>query len=101
MQFDVYRNPGRGAELSPYLVDMQSDRLQPIQTILVAPLIRADPRDDLERASPAVVVGGDRFFVSLPEMFSIDRRRLGKTVANVKGDRERFVAAIDFLFTGI
>lgn len=101
MQFDVYRNPGQWAELAPFLVELQSDLLSPIQTAVVAPLVRADPRDDLERASPEVTVNGESFYVSLPELFSIDRRRLGKVTANLADYRVRLVAGIDFLFTGV
>jgi len=41
-RFDVYRNNGEHAEVTPYLLDVQSDLLQGLETRIVVPLRRRD-----------------------------------------------------------
>ena len=41
-RFDVYRNSGEYTEVTPYLLDVQSDLLQGLETRIVVPLRRRD-----------------------------------------------------------
>jgi toxin CcdB len=101
MQFDVRRNPGRAAELAPYLIELQDDRVRVVRSVVVAPLLVFDPRDDLGRLTPQMYFEGERFLVSVAELFAMDKSRLGPVVVNLESERERIIAAIDMLFTGI
>ena len=41
-RFDVYANPGRHADSTPYLLDVQSDLLDGLESCIVIPLRRRD-----------------------------------------------------------
>lgn len=101
MQFDVHENRGRAAEFAPYLIDLQHDRTHTLRSVVVAPLLPFDARDDLGRLTPVVTVEGHRHLISIAEIFAIDRHRLGRVAANLDSERERIIAALDFLFTGV
>lgn len=101
MQFDVHRNLGRGREVAPFLVDLQQVEIEQLRTTVVAPLVsdllfKAHPR-----LTPGIAILGTRYFLSMPELFSIERRLLGPSVQNIAAFRHLIVGAIDLLFTGV
>lgn len=63
-RFDVYANPGHQAATTPYLLDVQSDLLDGLESRMVVPLrsLSAFPNVKLSnRLTPTF--GGVRFFV--------------------------------------
>jgi toxin CcdB len=99
-QFDVYANPGRNADLIPFLLDVQSDLLDPLETRLVAPLVDATRAKAISRLNPAFVIEDRRVFLSIQEMNGYPRRALGESHLNLSQRRDEILAAIDFLIQG-
>jgi toxin CcdB len=101
-QFDLYRNTSATAEEAPYLLDLQSDAVDVLETRLVAPLRPRKSIAWLIRAiHPEVRMGSRAFIVSMGELSAVSRGELGPVVANLSPQRGEFVAALDLLFTGI
>ena len=103
-QFDVYRNanPATRARV-PYLLDVQSDLLEPLATRIVVPLCRPEVLGGkpAEGLNPAFEVGGRRLLMLTPELAGVPRRTLGERIANLAHERQSIIAALDLVFTGI
>lgn len=101
MQFDVHQNVGRGSSVAPYLIDIQDNQLGHLRTTVVAPLLSKVDFSSHPRLTPLIPVNGVGLHFSAPEIFAIERNRLGPVVVNVDAFRHRIVAALDLLFTGV
>jgi toxin CcdB len=103
-QFDVYRNsnPATRARI-PYLLDVQSDLLDPLATRIVVPLCKPDVLSGkpAERLNPAFEIEGRKLFMLTPELAGVSRKALGERVANLAAERAAIIAALDLAFTGI
>ena len=103
-QFDVYRNanPATRARI-PYLLDVQSDLLDPLVTRVVVPLCRPELLKGqlAERLNPTFEVDGRRVAMLTPELAGISAKALGERIANLALSREAIIAALDLVFTGI
>jgi toxin CcdB len=101
-QFDVFRNPDREtAGDHPYLVVLQSDAIDQIDTRVVAPLVSVRSMKFFEKLLPRVSVTGRQFVIAIPDMAAIPTSQVGVAIANLESDRERIIAALDLVFTGI
>lgn len=103
-QFQVYRNLNRGtAKDYPYLLEVQSNLLSDLRTAVVIPLVKADEYANMKltRLTPMVEVGGETFILMTHQLAAIDRRSLGKVVADLSSQRSEVVASMDFLISGI
>lgn len=102
-RFDVYANTGPHAHHTPYLLDVQSDWLQGLDTRVVIPLRRTSqfPAVKLpEQLCPVVTVAGDACLLETPKMAAVPLRMLKAPVASLVAEQSRVVAALDFLFQG-
>lgn len=101
-QHDLCRNPDRTSRSRvPYLIVLQSDLLDPLATVVVAPVVPERPSASIGKLNPAVTLDGKRYRVLMQEMAGVPRSRLGDVVASMSGQRDEFTAAVDLLFTGI
>lgn len=75
--------------------------MQPLETVVVAPLVPEEKNVAIAKLNPKVGVDGKDFYVSIQDLAGVPRNRLGAVVANASGQHAEFVAAIDLLFTGI
>jgi toxin CcdB len=103
-QFDVYRNANPATRTRiPYLLDVQSDLLEPLATRVVVPLARPEVLGGkpAERLSPGFEVEGRRLLMLTPELAGVPRKALGEPVASLAGERHAIIAALDLVFTGI
>lgn len=103
-RFDVVPNPGkRDARAVPYLLVLQSELLDGIDTRVVAPLVRlsALARKKLTRLNPEFEVEGEAVILLTQQIASIPIQALGKPVASLGHEHSRIVAALDLLFSGI
>ena len=102
-QFDVHRNPNPETNgIYPFLVALQHDLLGPLETTVVAPMVRdVDPSSPITRLNPTFVVEGETVFLSVQEMAGVSRAALGDVVGSVASRRDEIIAALDLLFTGI
>ena len=103
-QFDVYRNanPATRARI-PYLLDVQSDLLDPLATRVVVPLCKPEVLKGklAERLNPLFEVDGRKMAMLTPELAGVSRNMLGERVANLSSERHSIIAALDLLFIGI
>ncbi|MEW6490600.1 MAG: CcdB family protein [Thermodesulfobacteriota bacterium] len=102
-QFDVHRNgnPHTCRDI-PYLLDVQSDLLDPLATRVVVPLVRlAAVPTPVRHLNPVFEVQGKRVVLSTPELAGIPRSALGEKVENLAQRRDEIIRALDVLFTGL
>ena len=103
-QFAVYENPNRASRKTyPFLLDIQSDLLSDLRTTVVIPLcpVAAVGDDAITKLCPIMSIDGRRFVALTHQLSGIDRKILGKTVANLSRYRSEIIAALDFIVSGI
>lgn len=102
-QFDVLRNAHpQVSSWAPYVLVIQADLLDELQTVVVAPLALAASFSRPTRIlNPIFDVGGESLVLSVAELAGISRHALGERIGSLASEREAIVAAIDLLFTGI
>ncbi len=101
-QFDLHenRNP-KTKGLIPYLLDIQSDLLADLATSVVIPVCLAGTATrGMTRLTPEVEIDGQSYLLLTPQLASIPRKGLGKTVANLSNNRNEIIGAVDFLLAG-
>jgi toxin CcdB len=102
-QFSVYRNKNpRTKAAFPFLVDVQSDLLEPLNTRVVIPMTKAPAltRKPVSHLTPEVSFNGDRYVLMTPQLAGIGRAELGPHAGTLAEERQTILAAIDFLLTG-
>ena len=102
-RFDVYANPGRHADSTPYLLDVQSDLLDGLESCVVIPLRRRErfPAVPLaDRLTPTVRIEGAEYMLETPKMGAVPRRALGAPLLSLAAERARVTAAMEFVFRG-
>lgn len=103
-QFDVYPNPNPDSgERLPYLIVLQSELLERLDTVVVAPLRSQEDGKSIpiQHLNPEVEVGAERYFVRIQDLAAIPARSLRQPVGNLSSEREALLAALDLLFTGL
>ena len=96
-RYDVYENPtGVG-----YLVEVQSDLLDGLQTRAVLPLVPHTP--DLKvvrRLNPKLTIDGKEFALFTHLIATVPASRLGQTKMNMRAHDYEITSALDMLFQG-
>jgi len=103
-QFDVHRNPNAATRARiPYLLDVQSDLLDPLATRVVVPLCKPEVLSGkpAERLNPAFEIEGRKMFMLTPELAGVPRKALGERITNLAAERAAIIAALDLVLTGI
>lgn len=102
-QFDIHARPGRHPD-DPvhYLVDLQADLLDDLQTRLVAPLVPFESvSTPIRTLNPRLDVLGTPYLLLTHLCAAVPVRTLGKTVASAKSQRAEIISALDLLVSGI
>jgi toxin CcdB len=101
-QFDVYRNPLKTArEGKPFLVDLQHDFWFDMTSRIVAPLAIRAAIGLSPRLHPPVLVAGQTCYFDPTDIITLPLARLRNPIANLEEARDRIIAALDLVFTGI
>jgi toxin CcdB len=103
-QFSVHRNKNpRSKAAFPFLVDIQSDLLDELQTRVVIPLAKAPvlTRKPISTLSPLLEVEGHQYVLLTPQLSGIAKSDLGPEVTAITNYRDAVIAAVDCLITGI
>jgi toxin CcdB len=101
-QFDIYPNPSRaGREDRPFVIVVQHPFFDDMPTRVVGPLVVIGAMRPRLRLNPVVTVENRDFYFSPTELATISLKYLRNPIANLEADRDRIVAAIDLVFTGI
>ena len=101
--FDVYANSGKYAASTPYLLDVQSDLLDGLDSRMVIPLrsLKHFPSVYLPtRLTPTFVIEGEECLLETPKMGAVPLRMLKLPVASLASQQEKITSALDFLFHG-
>jgi toxin CcdB len=102
-RFDVYPNPGAHASTTPYLLDLQSDMLDGLDSRVVIPLRSLDHFAKVKlptRLTPVFTILGQDYLLETPKMGAVPQRILKACVASLSDDHARITDALDFLFQG-
>ena len=102
-QFSVYRNKNARTKAAfPFLVDVQSDVLEPLNTRVVIPMTKSPAltKRPVSHLTPEVSFNGDRYILMTPQLAGIGRPELGPHAGTLVEERQTILAAIDFLITG-
>ena len=103
VRFDVYPNTGPHAHTTPFLLDVQSDLFNGLDSRVVVPLRRAEWFADVkipERLMPLLDVNGIACLMETPKLAAVPQRMLKQPAASLAHDQDRILAALDFLFQG-
>ena len=103
-QFDVFRNVNPASRTRiPYLLDVQSDLLDPLASRVVVPLCKPEVLKGrlAERLNPVFEVEGRKVIMLTPELAGVSRKMLGDKIDNLSGERMTIIAALDLLIAGI
>jgi toxin CcdB len=103
-QFTVYRNKNPSTQPAiPYLLDIQSDLLESLETRVVVPLCPpgAVRGKAMRTLTPVLEIEGEPFMMLTPQLAGVCRSELGAPIARIQQQRFTIIAAIDFLVTGI
>jgi toxin CcdB len=99
-RFDVYPNPDTSERrFTPYLLDVQNDYINGLETRVVIPLRREAAFGPRARdLHPLVSVGEDRVVLDTAALGAIPTAELRKPVAQLRDARGEVQAALDTLF---
>ena len=102
-RFDVYPNPRKDtAKRTPYLLDVQSDFLEDLDTRVVVPLRAASVVGrPVTRLNPAFSVGSLQVVMDTAQLAGFPRRELKRPAANLSAHAFDIQNALDFLFAGV
>jgi toxin CcdB len=99
---DVFRNPVRAARTDkPFVVCVQHDFLADLNTRVVVSLAARRFGSGADRLHPEIAVNSIIHFLDPTDILTFSVRTLGSPIANLSGQRDRIVAALDLVFTGI
>lgn len=102
-RFDVYANPGSHAATTPYLLDVQSDLLNGLDSRMVIPMrsLKHFPKVKLStQLTPVFTIDGESYLLETPKMGAVPRRELKSRVTSLAPAQDQITAAMDFLFHG-
>jgi len=102
-RFDVYINPGSHANTTPYLLDVQNDLFDGLDSRMVIPLrsVKNFPVVKLPtRLTPLVTIEGKDYLLETPKMSAVPQRILKSPVASLAEMQAQITLALDFLFHG-
>jgi toxin CcdB len=102
-QFTVYRNKNpRSRAAVPFLLNVQSDLLEEMQSRVVIPLTKAAAltRKPVAHLMPVMEFEGETYVLMTPHLAAISRDDLGPPAGNLVERRDIIIAAMDFLLSG-
>lgn len=103
-QFSVYANHNAATrDQFPYLLNVQNDLLDILQTCVVVPLTLATKvgYDAMGRLTPILTVRGGQYLMMTPQLAGIAKRELGEEIESLADARLEIIAAMDFLLSGV
>ena len=102
-RFDVFPNLGASASSTPYLLDVQSDLLDGLESRMVIPLRSLEHFANVKlptRLTPLLRINSRDYLVETPKMGAVPNRILKNSVASVYDQQDQVTGALDFLFQG-
>jgi len=103
-QFVAYKNKNAStSQQYPFLLDIQNDLLDDLRTTVVIPLSPSALVSDftLSKLNPTLLIEGECYTLMTQDLAGISRAQLGSDGVDLSHLRTEFLAAIDFLISGI
>ena len=103
-QFTIYQNKNSQSKKEyPLLLDIQTNLLNSLQTTVVVPFKKLETNKDkvLTQLTPIFMIEGVKYLMLTPQLAGIQRKELGKAIADIEYARTDILNALDFLLTGI
>jgi len=103
-QFHLYENTNKATQKTyPYFVDIQSDLLDTLNSRVVIPLTPLSTSDKSYPAHlcPTLTINDAHFALLTHQITSVSVNFLRECEGSVASNRDKIIAAIDFLVTGI
>jgi toxin CcdB len=101
-QFDVYRNTNSETnERFPFLVDVQANLFEELQSRVVIPLSKAELIGfPMMYLTPTVSFDGVSYLLLTPQLAGISRAEIGEVAGNVVNQERTIATAVEFLLRG-
>jgi toxin CcdB len=102
-RFDVFCNSSAHAGDVPYLLDVQSDLLNGLDTRIVIPLRRRDrfsASQVPQRLTPVFEIEGVACLLETPKLAAVPLRLLKQPVCSLAAEHVAITGALDFLLQG-
>ena len=102
-RFDVYPNPGVHSGTTPFLLDVQSDLLDGLDSRMVIPLRSLEHFAKVKLPTlltPVFAINGKDFLLETPKMGAVPNSILKNTVTSLSAHQDQITGALDFLFQG-
>jgi len=102
-QFDVYTNTDSDTNQAyPYFVDVQTELLDVLNSIVVIPLTTAMPNKELpNNICPKVEINGEQYYLLTYQITTVTRSFLKKHESSLLLNRTDIINSLDFLISGI
>lgn len=103
-QFDVFENPNVAQRAGfPYVIVLQSDQLDHLNTRLVMPLARLEPPpvNAPRRLGQSVAICGESVYLAAQLCAALPARVLRKPIASMSHDAAVFADALDAVISGV
>ena len=98
-QFDIVENPStQSRAIAPYFVVLQSHYLQPLDSVIVAPVVR-DAERPITILDVPVEIADEALLLTIGELFSIRREHLRAIRSTLSADEEPIRRALERAFT--
>ena len=96
-RFDAYARAGKAG----FLLDVQSDLLDALNTRVVVPLLPIDQAPTpAARLNPVLTISGENYVMATQFMASVPVRELGSVAVSLNAQSHEITAALDMLFVG-
>lgn len=101
-RFDVYANPDPADRAAiPFMLDVQSDYLEGLETRVVVPLfMTARFKTPVRTLNPSMQIGGKEVVMDTASIGAIPAGELRRPVANLADHQLEIQDALDALFAG-
>lgn len=98
-QFDVYKNENELTNQKvPYLLDIQNDILDSINTRVVIPLVK--DKNDFKGLTKEFVIENQKVYLTTSQMGTVHKNELKTKITTLTNQKEEIKNSIDFLIYG-
>ncbi len=98
-QFDVYKNENELTNQKvPYLLDVQNDILDSINTRVVIPLVK--DKNDFKGLTKEFVIENQKVYLTTSQMGAVHKNELKTKITTLTNQKKEIKNSIDFLIYG-
>ena len=98
-QFDVYKNENELTNQKvPYLLDVQNDILDSINTRVVIPLVK--DKNDFKGLTKEFVIKNQKVYLTTSQMGAVHKNELKTKITTLTNQKEEIKNSINFLIYG-